>query len=319
MKQQRSSNRHLRGILQVGISIILLVVAFRQVAWGDLRASLAQISLPWLAAAWILFLIGVVVRAIRWQILLESLDVRRPLRELVLWYFVGGFFNVMLPTGFGGDAVRVVELSQDTQRVGAALNSVIVDRYLGLIALLAMGLVAGVFRPDLAPGPILWLIGLLLAGGVFAAWLLTRPWWSRWAQHGGFTTRLLRMLRLPDVAAGLSSYSPGAIARAFLVSIIFNLLQIFWNVMIGLGLGLHLPIVFYFVIVPLTAAALLLPAFGGLGVRELSYVALLGSAGVPQATALAFSLSIYAITVATGLLGGVLYLSQGLRRARRKT
>ena len=238
MKQKRSSARHLRGILQVGISGILLVIAFRQVEWGDLRTSLAQISLPWLAAAWVLFLIGVVVRAIRWQVLLKSLDVHRPLRELVLWYFAGSFFNVMLPTGFGGDAVRVVELSQDTQRVGAALNSVVVDRYLGLMSLLAMGLVAGAVRPDLAPGPILGLIGLLLAGGIFAAWLLTRPWWSEWAQRGGLVTRLLQMLRLPDVAAGLSSYSPGAITRAFLVSIIFNLLQIFWNVMIGLGLGL---------------------------------------------------------------------------------
>jgi uncharacterized membrane protein YbhN (UPF0104 family) len=303
----------------VGISGILLVIAFRQVEWGDLRTSLAQISLPWLAAAWSLFLLGIVVRAMRWQVLLQALDIRRPLRELVLWYFAGSFFNVMLPTGFGGDAVRVVEVAQDTQRVGAALNSVVVDRYLGLMSLLAMGLVAGMFRPDLAPGPILGLIGLLLVGGILAAWLLTRPWWSKWAQRGGFVTRLLQMLRLPDVAAGLSSYSPGAIARAFLVSIVFNLLQIFWNVMIGLGLGLQLPIALYFVIVPLTAAALLLPAFGGLGVRELSYVALLGSAGVPQATALAFSLSIYAITVATGLLGGVLYFVQGLRRTRGKT
>ena len=318
MKQKRSSSRHLRGILQVGISVILLVIAFRQVEWGDLRSSLAQISLPWLAAAWMLFLIGVIVRAVRWQVLLQSLDVHRPLRDLVLWYFVGGFFNVLLPTGFGGDAVRVVELSQDTQRVGAALNSVVVDRYLGLVALLAMGLVAGALRPDLAPGPILGLIGLLLAGGILAAWLLTRPWWRKWAQRGGLATRLLRMSKLPDVAAGLSSYTSGAIGRAFLVSIIFNLLQIFWNVLIGVGLGLRLPIALYFVIVPLTAAALLLPAFGGLGVRELSYVTLLGTAGVPQATALAFSLSIYAITVATGLLGGVLYFVQGLRRTRRK-
>jgi uncharacterized membrane protein YbhN (UPF0104 family) len=38
------------------------------------------------------------VRARRWQVLLEALDVRRPFRELVLWYFAGSFFNVMLPT-----------------------------------------------------------------------------------------------------------------------------------------------------------------------------------------------------------------------------
>jgi uncharacterized membrane protein YbhN (UPF0104 family) len=73
----------------------------------------------------------------------------------------------------------------------------------------------------------------------------------------------------------------------------------------------------YFVFVPLTAVVLLLPAFGGLGVREMSYVGLFGSAGVPQAIALALSLGVYMITVATGLVGGVIYLTGGIRRARK--
>jgi hypothetical protein len=53
-----------------------------------------------------------------------------------------------------------------------------------------------------------------------------------------------------------------------------------------------------------------------LGVRELTYVGLFGSAGVPQATAFALSLGVYLITVATGLVGGVMYLVGGVRRAR---
>jgi uncharacterized membrane protein YbhN (UPF0104 family) len=76
-----------------------------------------------------------------------------------------------------------------------------------------------------------------------------------------------------------------------------------------------LPLPLFFVFVPLTAAVLLLPSFGGLGVRELTTVALLTPIGVPQASALALSLCVYAITVATGFVGGVLYLVQGLRRA----
>lgn len=275
-------------------------------------------DLLWLAVAWILFLLGIVVRAVRWRVLLRSLQVRRPLGELVLWYFVGGFFNVLLPTGFGGDAVRVLELSRDERRVGPVLSSVVVDRYLGLMALLAMGLIAGVIRPDLAPRPVLGLIALLLFSGVAAAWLLTRPWWWRWAQGDGFAARLVRTSKLAAVASGLSNYSPRVMMRALAASVLFNLLQIGWNAAIALGLGLRLPPLLFFVFVPLTSVALLLPAFGGLGVRELTYVTVLGSAGVSQASALALSLTVYAITVAAGLVGGVLYLGQGLRRARGK-
>jgi hypothetical protein len=50
----------------------------------------------------------------------------------------------------------------------------------------------------------------------------------------------------------------------------------------------------------------------------MTYVGLFGSIGVPRATALALSLGVYCITVATGLIGGVLYLAGGLRRARSK-
>ena len=156
MNNRRFSPKLLRGILQIGVSVVLLAIVLRRVDWRELQAALAQMSLPWLAAAWALFLLGVVVRAFRWQTLLLALDVRAPLRQLTLWYFVGGFFNVILPTGFGGDAVRVIELGHDTQRTGAVLTSVVVDRYLGLIALLGMGVFAGLLRPDLAPGYVPW-------------------------------------------------------------------------------------------------------------------------------------------------------------------
>ena len=71
-------------------------------------------------------------------------------------------------------------------------------------------------------------------------------------------------------------------ARALVASLVFNLLQIGWNVAIGWGLGLRLPVSAYFVFVPLTAVVLLLPAFGGLGVREMSYVGLFGRPACPR-------------------------------------
>jgi len=315
------TRRHIRGILQIVISTVLMALVLRQVQWGEVAAAVRDMNLGWLGLAWLLYLLGFAVRAVRWQVLLAALGIRRPLHELTLWYLVGGFFNVILPTGFGGDAVRVVELAQDAARTGAALNSVVVDRYLGLIVLLAMGLGAGLLRPDLAAGPVFWLMALLFAGGILGAWLLSRPWWQRRAADSGLPGRLVRASKLPAIAGGLGQYGRDALLRGLAASLVFNLLQIGWNAAIATGLGLHLPVALYFVFVPLTSVALLLPAFGGLGVRELTYVTLLAATGVAaesaalaQPQALALSLGVYAITVATGLVGGVLYLAQGLRR-----
>lgn len=319
VRQYPITRKHLRGILQIVISAALLFIVVRQISWTELRAAFAHMDLAWLGVAWALFLVGVVVRAARWQVLLDDLGLRRPLRELTLWYFVAGFFNVLLPTGFGGDAVRVLGLGQDTRQMGPVLNSVVVDRYLGLMALLAMGLVAGLLRPDLAPAVVVSVIAALLVAGVLGAWLLSRPWWVHWAEQPGAVPRFLRAVQVPKVAAALAQYRLRTIVRALAISLVFNLLLIGWNVALGVGLGLQLPLVLYFVFVPLTSVVLLLPAFGGLGVREMTYVTLLGSAGVAPATALALSLGVYAITVATGLVGGALYLLQGMHRARGKS
>ncbi len=310
--------KRLRGFIQIAISAVLLILILRSVSWVEVQAALLSIDWRWLMVAWGLFILGVIVRAVRWQVLLQALGLRRPLSELVYWYFVGGFFNVLLPTGFGGDVVRAAELAQDTGRLGPAVNSVIVDRYLGLIVLLGMGLVAWVARPADVPTTIFWLTLALFVGGLAAAWLLRRPWWARWGQHPAGFGKLVRILRLPQLSEAVAPYNRTTILRGLGISLIFNLLLVGWNVAIGRGLGLNVPLVIYLVFVPLTSVALLVPAFGGLGVREMTYVGLLGSIGVPRATALALSLGVYIITVATGLIGGILYLAGGLQRARSR-
>jgi uncharacterized membrane protein YbhN (UPF0104 family) len=310
--------KRVRGLLQIAISAILLTLILRSVSWVEVRDALQRIDLRWLAVAWALFLLGVVVRAERWRVLLRALGLHRPLGELTNWYLVGGFFNVILPTGFGGDAVRAAELAQDTGRLGAAVNSVIVDRYLGLIVLLAMGLTAWIITPGIAPMEMFWLIAALFVGGIAAAWLLRGHWWAQWGQRPGVFGRAIRFLKLPQLSESVALYDRTTILRGLGISLIFNLLLIGWNLAIARGLGLDLPLAVYLAFVPLTSVALLLPAFGGWGVREMTYVGLFGSVGVPRAIALALSLGVYCITVATGLIGGIIYLIGGLKRARSK-
>ena len=308
--------RRVRGLVQIAISALLLALILRQVHWAEVRDALTRIDLGWLGLAWGLFLIGVIVRATRWQTLLVALGVARPWRELVTWYFVGGFFNVILPTGFGGDAVRVAELAQDAGRPTAVLNSVVVDRYLGIMVLLPMGLAAALLTPGVAPIGVTALTAALFGGGLLAAWLLRRHWWAQLGSRDDLWGHSMRRLRLPALADAIAPYDRRTLARGLMLSLIFNLLQIGWNVAIGRGLGLAAPLTAYLAFIPLTAVALLLPAFGGLGVRELTYAGLFASAGVPQPTALALSLGVYIITVATGVVGGALYLVQGLRRIK---
>ncbi len=312
------TRKRLRGVVQIAISVALLTIILRQVHWTEVTAALRRIEPAWLALAWGMFALGVVVRAARWQTLLVALGIRRSLSELSAWYFVGGFFNVVLPTGFGGDAVRVAELAQDTHRLDLAVNSVVVDRYLGLMVLLAMGLIGGLAVPGVAPAAVVWFTGALFVAGLIAAVALAMPWWDELAARPGPIGKMVSFLKIPSLAAAVRPYDRRTLIRALAISLVFNFLQVGWNMAIARGLNIKAPPIAYFVFVPLTAVALLLPAFGGLGVREMTYAGLFDTVGVPQAEAIALSLGVYIITVATGLLGGLIYLFGGIRRTRVK-
>ena len=216
------TRKRIRGVLQIAISVALLSIILRQVKWGEVRAALQSIELSWLALAWGMFVLGVVVRAARWQTLLVALGVQRPLSELSTWYFVGSFFNVVLPTGFGGDAVRVAELAQDTQRLDLAVNSVVVDRYLGLMVLLAMGLISGMLIPGVAPAAVAWVTAALFMAGLMAAVALAMPWWADLAARPGLLGRVVSLLKIPTLAAAVRPYDRRTLARALAISLVLT-------------------------------------------------------------------------------------------------
>ena len=127
-------------MLRVVISVGALAFLFWKIGLGETLTVLRHAQVGYLAIAFALFLSSLVVRAFRWRVLLQGLGIKVPFGRLVRLYFFGQFFSSFLPSQFGGDVVRAIELTQDTQS-SAAIGTVLVDRMTGLIMLFAMGLV----------------------------------------------------------------------------------------------------------------------------------------------------------------------------------
>jgi uncharacterized protein (TIRG00374 family) len=102
-------------VLKIVISLTLIIVILRSINIGALWEVVRNANLWYLLAAQGLLLFGVVVRAYRWRILVQDQGVYASLRELTALYFVGFLFNNILPSGFGGDAVKMYELLAATQ------------------------------------------------------------------------------------------------------------------------------------------------------------------------------------------------------------
>src|SRR5690242_17865625 len=91
-----------------------IVISTALLIWVLSRAGLAQLAetargadLRLYALALLLAVVGIFIRAARWLGLLRAVGATVSARRAVYLYFVGAFFNTFLPTGFGGDVVRV--------------------------------------------------------------------------------------------------------------------------------------------------------------------------------------------------------------------
>ena len=94
-----------------------------------------------------------------------------------------------------------------------------------------------------------------------------------------------------------------------LLSLVVQLANVVLAWLIGEGLGLPVPPLYYGVLVPLVSLLTLLPiSLNGMGLREAGTVLLLAPLHISAASAVTLSLLIFAVYTATSLLGGVVYL-----------
>jgi uncharacterized membrane protein YbhN (UPF0104 family) len=311
--------QRLFNLARITISVVLLAWIVTQAGLDKLIAVGRSADLRLYSLALGLAALGIGVRAARWQVLLNAVGARVPFRRTLYLYFVGAFFNTFLPTGFGGDLVRVLEIGQGATSQQAA-GTALVDRLTGFVVLFVLALASLPFAYRLLPPRVALLIALLALGVLLGSALVFEGRLLR-----GLTGWLPRSLSLAgDAWIGktyevITACGRRGIVGALLFSLWFNLQLILESVLISRALGLQVSPWVFFMFVPVTTAALLVPiSIAGLGVREGMYVALFGPLGVGVAQAVALSLAVYSLDFLMGLAGGVIYFVGGLLGLRTK-
>ncbi len=305
-------------LLRIAISLILLIVVIANVGVENLLDALRVIDVRWFVVALVIHLAGIAIRTVRWSMLVKALGVVVPFGRLFYLYMAGTFFNTFLPTGIGGDVVKIIDLTPESG--GArAFSTVLADRLTGILGTSLIALLVALFDPVDAPTPVVRLIAAVSGGVLIAAVLLTqRRLIDRVLVHLPGWSKLPPTHKLRKVYEALTSYSPGVIVRSTLISLPFTLTLIASQYALAIGLGVQVPVQYFALFIPIAALAQLLPiSFNGLGVREGTFQVLFGTVGVAGEQAVAMSLMYYILRVVTGLIGGLMYLIGNLRAARR--
>ncbi|MGM0428242.1 MAG: lysylphosphatidylglycerol synthase transmembrane domain-containing protein [Thermodesulfobacteriota bacterium] len=300
--------RRLWRLVRICISAGLLLWLFSRFDLKGLGTSLDQLPLIIWITACLMMVAAQVLSSIRWWILSKACAFPGKWPAYLGFYFVGMFFNLFLPTGIGGDLFKIHFLSREEGKRIVAASTVVADRLLGLVAMLLMAAVAVHLRKDLLPEP--FPILMTLGGGAILTALAALP----------VIERLIRRL-WPVIAPYLElvpaiRQRPGRLASLFGLSFCLQGLGIGAVALLGNGIGINMPTALYFVIVPLVALSTLIPvSFNGIGVREGTFVYLLGLKGVDAGAALGLGLLFFSVQVSVSLIGGICYAAGVHRRS----
>ncbi len=278
--------------VKVFVSAVLLAVIFRKAGLQNILSHFRVMDLRFFLFASALHVLVVSIAAVRWSLFLDQ---KYPLSKLLSLYFIGSFFNRMLPGAIGGDAVKVYYLYKDTRKAGSSFGSVFLDRYFGMIALFTIGLVSGI-----AGYSQLKAIGMHLAiplifvsfiGGSFIVFTLRIG--RRFSTVDDFYDYFHRYLRGTTV-----------LVKAFLLSLAIQALTITAIYLISIGLDRKLPFLALCVFVPVISTIAAIPvSISGLGLRETAFVALFGLLGIPAETSASISF-LWFLSITTGSLVG---------------
>ena len=318
MRPSQKTRSWLFSLLKIVVSVGFLALLLSRADLGQVLQRLKDMQVPFFLGGLALYIAGELVRGYRWGVLLWSLGVQVRWRRLAGLYFVGSFYNLVLPTGFGGDVVKVLELSRDTG-ASAAISSVVVERFSGLFVLFLLAALALIGSYQLVPPlVVVAILAVTLLSVLLVALLVQRTWIERWGRKLHLHRLFRRFAILRNLYQSLGLYSRKALARATGVALLFSLMQILANILLASAVGIHVPVAYFFLFVPIIAVSTMLPSLGGLGVREGAYVLLFTQVGVDHDHALALALARDLTLISLGLIGAVIYVVQNILASRRK-
>jgi uncharacterized membrane protein YbhN (UPF0104 family) len=305
-----------KRLLRIFGTLSLLGVLAWRIEIGEVTRTLSTVGWQWWLAALGCYLFAQVVSSVRWLWLAQPLGFTHSLNAYVGFYFVGNFFNLILPTSIGGDVARAWYLARGTGRGAGAALSVLADRLIGLYVLVALACVVALVQP--LPAWVQGWVAVAAAGGVVGliGLLLARRWQTPFIfqPSEGFEKRSTRWHQL---SAALNYYigSPRLLGWASLLSLVVQLLNVLLVWFVAKAVGAEVSLVYCCVLMPLVTLLTLAPvSVNGMGVREGGTIVLLAPVGVAAEQALTLSLLWFAVSLATGLIGGAWYLFGRLPR-----
>jgi len=282
------------------IGIVLFIVILSRIDLGALADILSHTSIFFLILALIVNCVAIVLKSLKWKIIVNSIKPDFSLTDSVKAFFVGFAFSTVTPAKLG-DFVRVLYINDSSCAPGKCISTVVIDRLIDITLLFSIAFI-GIYGFSvfyhieiLSIGTILLIIAGVTAGIYIVLHrpllsALLRPFFTIFVP-GHLKDKI--SVYYDDFFSGLFVFSHDR-TRFFssvTVGIISWIPPFVYGYLLALAIGIDTGVLFFVLIIPVLSLLDLLPiSISGIGTRDIALIFLFSLKGISPEQAVAFSL-----------------------------
>ena len=303
-KNQTNKKVFAKRIIQILISVGGFAYIFYKIPLSEVADNWNLGMTPWIVAMLVAATLVMAIQANRWK----GLSVQGPEIPFKTYYAytaMGYFFNNLLPTGFGGDAVKSLAFGKKFNQTSQSVSAVLIARIQGLLAMFLCFFIALPFALSKADIPLSYTLIMTAATFVCVVFISLCLFSDKLPVPQAITNKFKFITKLQE---SLSIYRKHKkqILLSSLDSLWLQLLTLFIAYAYFRAVGVHIDISILVVFTSITIVTSMLPiSLNGIGVREGTQVALFtGILGIPAS-----------VVLSAGLLGYIPLLFQAAQGA----
>lgn len=313
--------KNISKYLRIAVSFVLLIYLFYYlVDFKSLTEIIKGSSPKYLFIAVIFFLLSVFAAAFRWQYVVSLKNRKLSFGSSLREYFIGMFFNNFLPGSVGGDVARVIGAAEEIGSKEISVSSVIVERLIGLISLVAIGLTGLIFL-NIDSGSDYTGISIILLGTltVILFVLINRSLNNILCEiieayiPEKFSSNIV--LYLKDFSG--YSESPFRLFIVFLISFAFKIFDGFFLYFIFKSLSIGLTYPHAIAMFSIINVIKMIPiSLNGIGLSAISWVIILKSFSIDENLSASVDFLTITISLLVSGIGGLLYFAKNAKNKK---
>lgn len=308
--QQGKFKKVALNILKVAVSVGGLAYIFWKVPFSDVCGHWTSTALPWIGLILACTVFSMAIQANRWRGLLLDEGKKIPFRTFYAYIALGYFFNNLLPSGFGGDAVKTIAFGKRFGNMANSVAAVAISRVMGLLAMFLCFFAMLPFVVSRYQIPAMY-TGVVCAVALVSLFIIVGGLFSdKIKLPANLTNKVPFFVKLQDAFSIYRGYK-----KAFLLSgldsvwLQLSSIAIHYAYFQAVGVPVDVATITVFMTITITVSMLPI-SINGIGIREGVNVSLFtGLLGIPADTVLAAALIGYIPMLFQAIQGAVVLIA----------